>query len=71
MGGINQVEQVCMETLIGINSCLGPCVVEIRSKDPKRVGTVMRLALGQMLVTMRRVAHAMVEDSARGSRAKS
>ena len=68
---MTQVEQVCMETLIGINSCLGPCVVEIRSKDAKRVATVMRLALGQMLVTSRRIEGAMREDSARGSRAKS
>lgn len=57
------VEQVCTETLIAINSCLGPCVVEIRSKDPKRVATVMRLALGQMFLTTRRVEIAMKVSS--------
>ncbi len=68
---MTDVEQVCIETLIAMESCFGKCVHEVISKDPKRVATVMRLALGQMLITTRRVAHAMAEDSARGSRAKS
>ena len=63
------IEQVCMQTLIAINACLGPCIVELRSKDPERVATVMRLAMGQMYMSMRRVEHAMREGSAHGSRA--
>ena len=59
------IEQICLQTLIAINASLGPCIVELRSKDPERVATVMRLAMGQMYMTMRRVEHAMSEDSAR------
>ena len=66
-----EVEQVCAETLIAIDKCFMPCVHELCSKDPERVATVMRLALGQMFMTTRRVAYAINEDSARGSRAKS
>ena len=68
---MNQVEQVCTETMIAVHSCFGACLHEVSSKDPKRVATVLRLALGQMLVTSRRIEGAMREDSARGSRAKS
>ena len=68
---MTEVEQVCVETLIAMESCFGKCVHEVISKDPKRVATVLRLALGQMLVTSRRIEGAMREDSARGSRAKS
>jgi len=65
----DDIEQVCLQTLIAINACLGPCIVELRSKDPERVATVMRLAMGQMYMTMRRVEHAMREGSTHGSRA--
>ena len=68
---MNEVEQVCIQTLIAINSCRHPCIVELQSHEPERVATVLRLVLGQMFLTTRRVEHAMVEDSARGSRAKS
>lgn len=68
---MTEVEQVCTETMIAIHSCFGACLHEVSTKDPKRVATVMRLALGQMFMTTRRVAYAMNEDSARGSRAKS
>ena len=63
-----EIEQVCLQTLIAINACLGPCIVELRSKDPERVATVMRLAMGQMYMSMRRVEHAMREGSTHGSR---
>ncbi len=67
---MNQVEQVCTETMIAVHSCFGACLHEVSTKDPERVATVMRLVLGQMLVTLRRIEGAMREDSARGSRAK-
>ncbi len=68
---MTEVEQVCIETSIAVHSCFGACMHELSTKEPKRVATVLRLALGQMLVTSRRIEGAMREDSARGSRAKS
>jgi hypothetical protein len=68
---MTQVEKVCIETLLAMNAGYSACVTELQARDPKRTATVLRITLGQIVITMRRLEGAMREDSARGSRAKS